>query len=565
MFHRSPYPDYRKKKTDYAFNAPPPLLGSVFPARQPPDAQKKTGPEYKLWKNVVTLRANKASSDMKRVISLLLLLAICHFNLSADAPGRGNDLSRQARESLEQKDYIRARYLFLQAYNAFAADGQYAQAAECGVQAAALYHRENYYKEAFELLYSVEQTVIGGERKTGKEMPDARYPITKERLHMYVKMRKAAAAQEQLGKLEGWAEAAHNDSLDTDLLYTQADCYYTFGKTDRGDAAFNALIERYGQRKDYDKAEQCYRELIDRSRRAGNATLVARTYQRYMAWNDSVQALTAQEEYNNLQARYTESQETIADKDHALTARRYTIVGLCIVAGALAAALLLGAAVLLRFIARNRKQQKAIHTLNEHLALKTQFISHISAQMQPTLDTLDAHLPAVQALRTFTAHIEELSALEDSLAEPYELTETNVATFCERVADEVRNHLQAGVTLTVNAPKLNVRINAEHVSKILSHLLLNAAKHTPADGKIWLDFKKRGAHTHQFVVTDTGCGIADDRRADLFKPFNAVRDLTQGDGLGLPICSLEATKMNGSLTLDPSYNKGARFVLELHA
>ncbi|MDR4011738.1 ATP-binding protein, partial [Bacteroides sp.] len=52
---------------------------------------------------------------------------------------------------------------------------------------------------------------------------------------------------------------------------------------------------------------------------------------------------------------------------------------------------------------------------------------------------------------------------------------------------------------------------------------------------------------------------------NIFKPFTEVKDLTQGDGLGLPICSLIATKMNGSLTLDSSYNKGARFVLELHA
>lgn len=57
------------------------------------------------------------------------------------------------------------------------------------------------------------------------------------------------------------------------------------------------------------------------------------------------------------------------------------------------------------------------------------------------------------------------------------------------------------------------------------------------------------------------------RRAtrNIFKPFTEVKDLTLGDGLGLPICSLIATKMNGSLTLDTGYSKGARFVLELHA
>ena len=121
------------------------------------------------------------------------------------------------------------------------------------------------------------------------------------------------------------------------------------------------------------------------------------------------------------------------------------------------------------------------------------------------------------------------------------------------------------VALTVNAPKLNVKICPEQLEAVLLHLLRNAAKYTPAGGKIWLDFKKRGAHTHQFIVSDTGCGIPEEARENIFKPFTEVKDLTQGDGLGLPICSLKATKMNGSLTLDAGYTKGARFVLELHA
>ena len=109
------------------------------------------------------------------------------------------------------------------------------------------------------------------------------------------------------------------------------------------------------------------------------------------------------------------------------------------------------------------------------------------------------------------------------------------------------------------------RYNPEQLERILLHLLENAAEYTPAGGKIWLDFKKRGAHTHQFIVSDTGCGVPEEQRENIFKPFTEVKDLTLGDGLGLPICSLIATKMNGSLTLDTGYSKGARFVLELHA
>ena len=65
-------------------------------------------------------------------------------------------------------------------------------------------------------------------------------------------------------------------------------------------------------------------------------------------------------------------------------------------------------------------------------------------------------------------------------------------------------------------------------------------------------------------MTDTGCGIPEELKDKLFKPFAEIKDLTQGDGLGLPICSLLAAKMNGSLTLDTTYTKGSRFILELH-
>lgn len=462
---------------------------------------------------------------MKKVIGMLICMAICQCFLPAAAQDSGDNLRQQAQECLNKKDYTKARYLFLQAYYAYAQGTQYDKAVACGVQASALYHRENYNQEAFELLASVEQTVANGEQKSGKAMPALRYPITRERLLIYTKQRTPTRAKAQLAQLEGWAEAAQNDSLDADLLRTKTRYYYAFGLDAQGDAAVRAFISRH----------------------------------------DSIQQLAAQQKYDELNTQYQASLQTIKEKDGSLATRQYIIAGLGILATVLAAALVLSAIALLRLLAKNRKQQKAIRTANEHNALKTKFIQNISAQMTPTLNTLDATLPAVQALKTFAAHIEEMSALENSLDEPYALEEANALTFCEDIADKVKGETKENVAILVNAPKLSVKINREHVGKILTHLLQNAALHTPADGKIWLDFKKRGAHTQQFIVTDTGCGISEEQQADLFKPFAQVRNLAEGDGLGLPICSLEATKMNGTLTLDATYRKGARFVLELHA
>ena len=277
-----------------------------------------------------------------------------------------------------------------------------------------------------------------------------------------------------------------------------------------------------------------------------------------------MKALTARDEMAQLKQKYDESLLTIKQKEGSLSTKQYIIIGLCILAAILAAALVLGGVVLLRFILLTRKQKKAIAVANEHNELKTSFIQNISSQMEPTLDTLPASLPGVQALHTFAGHIQELSELEQSLTQPYETEEKNVNTFCEAIADKVRGAVKPEVTVTVNAPKLSVKIAPEALEHVLLHLLDNAARYTPEGGKIWIDFKKRGAHTHQFVVSDTGCGISEEKRDNLFKPFSEVKDLTEGDGLGLPICSLMVTKMNGTLSIDPAYTKGTRFVLELH-
>lgn len=106
----------------------------------------------------------------------------------------------------------------------------------------------------------------------------------------------------------------------------------------QGDAATNRLIGQYKEQKNYAKVDECYKTLISIARKANNAGLVARTYDKYILWTDSVKALTAQEELNALKKKYDESLATIQEKDDSLSAKQYIIIGLCILAAILAAA-----------------------------------------------------------------------------------------------------------------------------------------------------------------------------------------------------------------------------------
>lgn len=501
---------------------------------------------------------------MKKVTILTLIAAIC-LSFHANGQTRGEALMNEARENLDKKEYIRARYLYLQAWQALTRENRMDEAVACGIQATALYHRENLYQEGFDLLKRVEASIpaetASGEARTAL----LRYPVTKERMRMYMKMNRSSKAKEQLDRLGELATASGYDSLKSDLLYTKAVYYYTFGMTPQGDEALKALTSQYGGQAGYDKIKECYYTLIDVGRKANSARMVARAYDSFIAWNDSAKAAAAKERYETLDAKYKEALATIQEKDDTISGKQYFIIALCILLAIFAAALLLCAMTLLRFVVLSRKQKKRITELCELDNLKTGFIRNIAARMQPALQHFDSETPPVKAISNYLSHIQEMSILEDTITEPYEMKEVNVAAFCEQLAEQVRHQIQPEVTLCVDAPRISVPMNAEAMTRLLGHLLTNAARHTPAGGKITIGFKKRGAHIHQFTVKDTGPGIPEEKRAHLFMPFATEKDLMQGDGLGLPICALIARKMNGTLSLDTDYTKGALFVIELLA
>lgn len=511
-----------------------------------------------------------------RITYFIITLAIC-FCTSLFAESRANDYMKQAQNCLEQKDFTKARYLYLQAYRAFANEGDYTQAINCGTKATYLYYRENYYQEAFELCRQMTQFLLTEEQKAQKTFYDQRFLLTKERLQMYIKLKNAAQAQLQLNTLDNLASQAGSDKLAEDVLYTQASYYYTFGQNGQGDASFNKLITQYKDKKEFDKVSDCYRNLIKIARTANNAPLMERTYEKYIVWTDSVKALNAKDELGALQLKYDDSLKTIQEKDDTLSGKQYMIVGLCTFVVILIVALVLLGILLMRFIMLNKKLKNIIRTTNEHSEQQTQFIQSISEQMKPTLDKLDVSAAELQtaaprqanairarvnALKQFSINIQELSSLESTLMEPYEVQSFNVGSFCKKTMDKVRDKIQPDVEVIVDAPQLEVKTNAEQLERILLHLLNNAALYT-SSGKIWLEFKRKGAHLCHIIVADNGTGIPDEQKENLFKPFNEVKDLADGDGLGLPICALIANKLNGSLSIDMDYKKGCRFILVL--
>lgn len=498
----------------------------------------------------------------KFIILLFNMLCLCAITYAQES--EKSELHKRAEAVDPKKNIASARSLYIHAFNDYAAKEQIRQGVECAVKAAPLYYKENFWKEAFDLLRNADMAITSSKRPNN-EKAAAHYLVTKERMQMYMRLHKNESAREQLNTMEYQASQAKSEEISNDLLYTKAIYYYTLGQTAKGNQVFKEMADKLTASKEYDKVDQVYRTLIENGRRSNNAGMVAQSYSSYMAWKDSTNALKHADEIGALKKQIADNEADIAEKDSSLTTRQAIIIALCILAAALAAALVIGAFILLRYILLTRKQKNTIQLSNASNMLKSQFISNISAQLEPTVRKLDNRLPEVKALLQFTSHVQMLSDIESTIDEPVELEEVQIPQFCESLMDQIRNKVKPNVMLTVNAPKMSARINKDYVSHILLHLLNNAAIYTPDGGSISLDFKKRSAHLVHFLVSDTGSNIPEEKREDIFKPFLEIHDLTTGDGLGLPICKQMALKMKGDLNIDPAFVKGTRFVLALES
>jgi signal transduction histidine kinase len=108
-----------------------------------------------------------------------------------------------------------------------------------------------------------------------------------------------------------------------------------------------------------------------------------------------------------------------------------------------------------------------------------------------------------------------------------------------------------------------VRGDPVRLRQVLINLLGNAVKFT-SEGSVRLDVRPApDAFTMQFSVHDTGVGIAADKLAKIFEPFEQADVSTTrthgGTGLGLAICTHLVALMGGRLWVESEPGRGATF------
>ena len=110
-------------------------------------------------------------------------------------------------------------------------------------------------------------------------------------------------------------------------------------------------------------------------------------------------------------------------------------------------------------------------------------------------------------------------------------------------------------------------IDTDKLDKIIYNLLSNAAKYTPADGKVTLEVNTNKTYDHIIIkVSDTGIGLSEEQQKHLFQRFydgDYRKMQTTGTGLGLPLTRDLVYLHGGTIQCESQQGQGTSFTVSL--
>ena len=201
----------------------------------------------------------------------------------------------------------------------------------------------------------------------------------------------------------------------------------------------------------------------------------------------------------------------------------------------------------------------------------------VRANVEGVLDGLypadAAHLePVLEETKVMSRLLDDLAtlAMAESGALRLRLEPTDPVVLAEEVAAAHRHEAEAaGVALMVDRRWRGdtAQFDPVRIREVLSNLVANALRYTPAGGRITIAVGGPGAPaggTVVFSVADTGPGIPADRLATAFDRFSKSPD-SRGAGLGLAIAKGLVDAHGGTISVASAPPRGATFTFVLPA
>jgi signal transduction histidine kinase len=213
---------------------------------------------------------------------------------------------------------------------------------------------------------------------------------------------------------------------------------------------------------------------------------------------------------------------------------------------------------------RTAELQKALERLSELSQMKANFVSNVSHELRTPLTHVKGYLELMvteslgsitdeqrHALVVSQKSTARLEGMIDDLI-MFSLTSKGELSIKQEAVDIRRLANLAVKTATEKAVSRNVTVDAvidddipfvqadsQKIAWVLSQLLDNGIKFTPARGSVILSIRREADNLVMISITDTGIGISPEEIGEIFEPFHQLDETSTrrygGAGLGLSL------------------------------
>lgn len=233
--------------------------------------------------------------------------------------------------------------------------------------------------------------------------------------------------------------------------------------------------------------------------------------------------------------------------------------------------------------------RRSLRPIEQTLEAQNQFVGDVSHELRTPLTALLASnevalrqpkISAAEARELIRHNVEEvqkLHRLTNSMLDVLRQDSGPLHTQPVAVQDAVRDGINSVVQLAINKHMSILDDHAQDVvqadpialARIVTILLDNAIKYSPANSMVTVSSHRHGKHVH-IRITDQGAGIDPQDLPHIFtRLYRADKSRrtssANGYGLGLAIAKQLAERMHGSISAESSPGNGSTFTVTLYS
>ena len=132
-----------------------------------------------------------------------------------------------------------------------------------------------------------------------------------------------------------------------------------------------------------------------------------------------------------------------------------------------------------------------------------------------------------------------------------EHAQTDLAELVQNVVDMVRHVGKYKKKRIVFRPRgpITAHVNPQELKQVVLNLITNGLESLDPGGTVSIDLEQ-DENDVRLIVTDDGCGMTEEVKANLFQPFFTRRRGGQGTGLGMSITFRIVAEHGGEIQVD---------------